>query len=329
MKQFGRMMLIVLAALLGVLLVGPFLVPVRPLDGLQPPQALAGPESRFVTVPFAGTNGIEFHYIEAGAGEPTFLLLHGFSSNVYTWDKVIDFFAERGTAVAYDRIPFGLSERLVAGDWNEANPYTPDATLDQLLAFMDAMGLEKAVLVGNSAGGLLAARAALAHPERVQALILVDAAIYTGGAPAFIAPLTNTPQLRHLGPLIARAFANSDALLAQAYHDLDNLTPEALEKAMLSVQVENWDAAFWEFTAVSSGQPDITGQLGQITMPTLVITGDDDRIVPPEESIQLAAEIPGAELAVLPACGHVPQDECPQAFMEAVEAWWGSVETGD
>ena len=64
-------------------------------------------------------------------------------------------------------------------------------------------------------------------------------------------------------------------------------------------------------------------------MPTLVITGDDDRIVPTEESLQLAGEIPGAELAVLPACGHVPQDECPQAFMDAVDAWWESVGIGD
>ncbi len=60
-------------------------------------------------------------------------------------------------------------------------------------------------------------------------------------------------------------------------------------------------------------------------MPTLVITGDDDRIVPTEESIRLAGVILGAELAVLPACGHVPQDECPQAFMDAVDAWWGGV----
>ncbi len=325
MRKFWKRFLIVVAALLVLVLVVPFLVPVRELEGLRPPQVLAGPDSQFVTIPFGGTDGIEVHYTKTGSEEPTFLLLHGFSSNVYTWDKVVDFFAARGTAVAYDRIPFGLSERLVDGDWNGENPYTPEATLSQLFSFMDALNIEKAVLVGNSAGGQLAARAALAHPERVEALILVDAAIYTGGAPAFIAPLTNLPQLRHLGPLVARAFANSDALLEQAYHDVDNLTPESMARAKINIEVEQWDAAFWEFTAVSSGQPDISNELGQIAVPTLVITGDDDRIVPTEESIRLAGVIPEAELAVLPACGHVPQDECPQAFMDAVDAWWGGV----
>lgn len=321
MGKAAKTFLIIILALAILLLVGPFLIPIPTLPGLQPPQALATANSQFVTIPFAGTDGIELHYTAAGDGAPTFLLLHGFASNLYTWDKVVNFFAARGTAVAYDRIPFGLSERLVADDWRDANPYTPDATLTHLIAFMDSMEIEQAILVGNSAGGQLAARAALAYPERVQALILVDAAIYTGGAPPFVAPLVNTPQLRRLGPLIARAFASSDALARQAYHDLDNLTPASLARAMISVQVENWDAAFWEFTAVSSSQPDISGQLAQLTMPTLVITGDDDRVVPTAESIQLAADIPGAALAVLPACGHVPQDECPEAFMEAVADW--------
>lgn len=322
MSKYCKGFLITVAVLLALVLIGPFFVPVRDLPDLQPPQALAGPGSRFVTVPFAGTDGIDFHYTTAGSGKPTFLLLHGFASNLYTWDKVVDFFAARGTAVAYDRIPFGLSERLVNGDWRSENPYTPDATLEQLVAFMDAMNLGEVVLVGNSAGGLLAARAAIAYPERVQALVLVDAAIYTGGAPPFIAPLTRTPQLRHLGPLVARAFASSDALLTQAYHDVANITPESLARATISTQVEQWDAAFWEFTAASSSQPDISVDLAQIRVPTLVITGDDDRIVPTEESVQLARVIPGAELAVLPACGHVPQDECPQAFMDAISDWW-------
>ncbi len=329
MNKFWKSLLAVVGMLLALVFIGPFLVPVRKLKGLLSPAALAGPDSQFVKVPFAGTDGIDFHYVASGSGEPTFLLLHGFAANVYTWDKVREFFAARGTAVAYDRIPFGLSERLVEGDWRGENPYTPEAALAQLVAFMDAMNIDKAVLVGNSAGGQLAARAAIAYPERVQALILVDAAIYTVGSPTFVAPLLNTPQMRHLGPLIARAFARSNALLERAYHDLDHLTPEARERAMVSVQVTDWDAAFWEFTAVSSSQPDITEELNQISVPTLVITGDDDRLVPPAESERLAAEIPEAELAVIPACGHVPHDECPQAFMDAVDAWWAAVEIGD
>ncbi len=63
------------------------------------------------------------------------------------------------------------------------------------------------------------------------------------------------------------------------------------------------------------------GQLDRLQLPVLVISGDDDRVVPTEESIRLASELPQAELVIVPACGHTPQEECPQAFLEAVQAF--------
>ena len=84
------------------------------------------------------------------------------------------------------------------------------------------------------------------------------------------------------------------------------------------MQTENWDRALWELTQAS--QPlNLDQRLEDLGVPVLVVTGDDDRIVPTEQSLRLAGEIPGAELAVIPACGHVPQEECPTAFLTAVE----------
>jgi pimeloyl-ACP methyl ester carboxylesterase len=82
--------------------------------------------------------------------------------------------------------------------------------------------------------------------------------------------------------------------------------------------VENWDKALWEFT-LASRESRLAERIQQVQAPVLVLTGDDDRIVPTEESIRLAGEIPRAELVVFPNCGHVPQEECPESFLQAVK----------
>ncbi len=322
MKRVVIVILSIVAVLALIVLVGPFLVPVSPLEGLQPPEALADENSQFMTVPFEGTDGIALHYREAGEGDPSFVLLHGFSSNIYTWDEVFDTFAAEGQTFAYDRPPFGLSERLVDGDWTGENPYAPDAAVEQLIAFLDAQGIEQTTLVGNSAGGTVALRAALAHPERFESLILISPAVYTGGgAPPFLQPFVDTPQFQRIGPLVSRQFAAlGDSLAGQSYHDPSRITPEQAEKAQIATQVQRWDEALWAFTAASQ-ESDLAQRLGEVTIPVLVITGDDDRIVPTEESIRLAGELPNAELIVVEACGHVAQVECPAETIQAIDAW--------
>ncbi len=321
--KWVKILLWVLLGIAGLLLIGPFLVPVPELEGLQPPEALAGEESQFTIIPFPGTQGIALHYRQGGNGRLPIILLHGFASNLYTWDKVFDYFASQGVTYAYDRPPFGLSQRLLRGDWAEdgPNPYSTAAAVGQLAAFMDNQGIDQALLVGNSAGGLIALQAAQTYPERVMGLILVDPAVYTSGAPTFIVSLADTPQLRRLGPLVARTFASNDSLLELAYHDPAKATSDSLEKAAVTTRVENWDKAFWEFTAAATSAQGVIDRIPVTEIPTLVITGDDDRVVPPEESRRLADELPQSELAVLPDCGHVPHDECPDTFITAVSQW--------
>ncbi len=322
MKRLLKIVLVLLAVVLLIVLVGPFLIPVRPLEGLSAPTALAQENSQFLTLDFPGTDGIEIHYRAGGEGEPAFVLLHGFAGSLFTWDAVFDDFAARGQTLAYDRPPFGLSERLVAGDWTEANPYSPDAAVSQLFALLDEQGIERAILVGNSAGGTLALRAALAQPERVSGLILVSPAVLAGGgAPAFVQPLLRSPQLQRIGPLIARVFlSRGDALESRAYYDATLVTEEQRARSRLGVQVDNWDRALWEFTAASQAS-NLTETLAEITMPVLVVSGENDLVVPVSQSIALAEDLPNAELVVIPACGHLAQEECPAAFLEAVEAW--------
>ena len=307
--------LIILLVLILLVVFGPFLVPVPPLEGLKPPQELADADSRFVTV-----DGISIHYKETGAGETVFLLLHGFGASTFSWREVMDDFAAYGRVIAFDRPGYGLSQRLLPGDWTGENPYTAESQARQIVGFMDALGVEKSILVGNSAGGTMSVFTTLAYPERFEGLILLDPAIYSGGgAPAFVRPLLGTPQMRHLGPLVSRTLiGDPQGLLDLAWHDPSRVTPEILDGYSRSFQVENWDKALWEFT-IASRDLDLGARLSGIGVPTLVVTGDDDRIVPSEESIRLAGEIDGAQLAVLPACGHLPQEECPDALMQVVD----------
>jgi pimeloyl-ACP methyl ester carboxylesterase len=325
MKRWQRIALIAVAVLLFLVLVGPFLVPVPPLEGTVPPEQLADPDSQFVTV-----DGVEIHYKIAGQGEPALVLLHGFAASVYSWREVIDPLAEESTVIAFDRPAFGLTERPMPGEWEGASPYSATSQTDQTVGLMGTLGVDEAILVGNSAGGAVATYTALRYPDRVRALVLVDAAIYQGGGtPDWILPLLRTPQMRRIGPLFTRSIRNwGEDFGRSAWHDPSQLTPEIWERYNRPLQVNNWDRALWELV-IAGPSPDLEDRLNEVTLPVLVITGDDDQIVPPEQSIRLAEELPNAELVVIPNCGHVPQEECPQAFLAAVEAFVADLTRGD
>lgn len=302
--------------------VGPFLVPVPPLTDTVPPEALADPDSRF-----AGVQGLKIHYKMVGDGQPVLVLLHGFLASTFSWREVMEPLAETGTVIAFDRPAFGLTERPMPGSWSGESPYGPDAQVDLTVSLLDALAVEQAVLVGHSAGGPVAVLTALRYPERVKMLVLVAPAIYTGGMfPRWIIPALRTPQMRRLGPLLIRSVERWGADLGHAaWHDPSRLTPEVWEGYRKPLRAENWDRALWEL--VVAGQPlDLEKRLTEIQVPVLVITGDDDRVVPTEQSIRLAGEIPGAALVVLPECGHVPQEECPDGFVNALRGFLSTME---
>jgi len=313
MTRLVRILLAVLGVGAATALVGPFLVPVPRLRGTVPPEQLADPDSRFAVV-----GGVRIHYKLAGNDEPTVILLHGFAASTFSWREVMAPLAELGTVVAYDRPSSGLTGRPLPGDWTGDSPYGPEAQVEQLIGLMDQLNIREAILIGHSAGGTVAVNVALRHPDRVAALVLVDPAIYTsGGAPAWIRPLLGTPQLRRIGPLIARSIqSRGEQILDLAWHDPSKITDEVRAGYRLPLQAENWDRSLWELAAASRDR-NLAAQLKDVRQPVLVITGDDDRIVPTAESIRLADELPDAELVVIPACGHVPHEECPAPFLAA------------
>ena len=314
--------LVVLAV--GVAVLGPFLISSETLQPQGTAREAATPQSRFATIPFPGTTGIEIHYLERpgpeGASGPAFLLLHGFTFNAFTWDETLDAFGALERTVAYDQIPYGLSAKPTAGDWSGENPYAKASAIDQVFAVMDTLGLPRAVLVGNSSGGTLALEAALARPERVAGLILIAPWVYAQRPtmPLWVAEL---PQLQRLSLFVARKLGDP-TLVGYSYADPQRVTPERQALATVHTRMARWDLAWGALLDRSLSSPvDVAERLDRVTQPTLIVTGDQDKLVKIEDTSRVAAALPHATLAVLPNCGHAPQEECPQAFMDAATGW--------
>ena len=311
-KNILRATGIILVTLFLAVIIGPFLVSVPPLESTKSVEQLADADSQFIEL-----SGFKVHYKTYGQGEPTFILLHGFGASLFSWHEVTEPLSKFGTVIAYDRPAFGLTERPL--NWEGENPYSPQAQVDLVIGLMNKLNIEKAILIGNSAGGTISMQVTLQYPERVQALILVDAAVYAGGgAPAWVRPLLSTPQFNHLGPLLSRQLQTQGTeFIKTAWHDPTKITLDIFDGYKKPLQAENWDKALW-FLTVASKESGLAERLHEFSLPILVITGDDDRIVPTEQSLRLADEIPGAKLKVIPQCGHVPHEECPNEFMQAV-----------
>ena len=118
---------------------------------------------------------------------------------------------------------------------------------------MDALGIQSAILVGNSAGGTVAVYTALQFPQRVQGLVLVDAAIYTGAPTnSLLQLLYQAPQVNHLAPLLVRSISETgNDTIRLAWHDASKVTPEIIEGYRKPLRLPNWDRALWELTKAS------------------------------------------------------------------------------
>jgi pimeloyl-ACP methyl ester carboxylesterase len=124
--------------------------------------------------------------------------------------------------------------------------------------------------------------------------------------------------MRRLGPLLARSIrTRGNEILDLAWHDVSRLTPEIRAGYERPLLVDDWDKALWELT-VANNPDHISDRLGEIVIPVLVVTGDDDRIVPTDQSARVAQELPNAQLKVIPETGHLAHEERPGLFLRTV-----------
>jgi len=318
-----RLPLIALVSTALLLLCGiaPWLLPVPPLPDTVPPESLADPNSRFVSL-----DSLRVHYKVLGQGEPPLVLLHGFGASLFSWQQVEDDLALQHTVLAFDRPAFGLTSRPMRGQWKGRNPYTPEAAVNLTIALMDSLGLSRAVLVGHSAGAAIALQIAQRYPERVIALILISPAVGGGGPPLWLRPLLRLPAVDRFGPLVVRALLlrSGEQILERAWYDPRRIPPETRERYRRPLRAINWDRALWEFTLAS--RPLEPEMFATVTVPTLIITGKEDRIVPPATSERLAGILPNARLVIIPRCGHLAHEECPQMFLAEVNTFLAEID---
>ena len=320
MALFRRIMFGLLAAGVLSFIVAPLLIPATTSGTMTNREAAASGE-------FVSLNGLDVHIEKqeytgtCTCNAPLIVLMHGFGASTFSWRDVIDPLSAAGTVVAYDRPGFGFTERPTS--WTGENPYGFAGNFALLDALIERFGAGKEiVLVGHSAGGQLAAEYTRLNPTKVQRLVLADPAILTTGAgPEWLNVVLRIPQMDSLGPLLVAGIASSgDDLLRQSYDNQAALTPEVYDGYHQPLKVIGWERGFWEFTTAPRAN-DLVANLATIATPTLLITGDNDTVVPTSDTEKLATLMPNTTLVVIPQSGHLPQEEQAALFATALTDW--------
>ncbi len=259
--------------------------------------------------------GLNTNFHEAGAGTPV-ILLHGSGPGVSAWTnwrRVMPELADAFHVYAPDMAGFGYTER------RSDLTYDIKLWVKHLIGFMDALGIEKAHLVGNSFGGSLALAAALRHPDRFDRLVLM-------GTPC--GKFAMTPGLRagwHYQPTLD----NMRAVMALFPFDpafiTDALVQERYETSLIPGAQEGLRKLLAEPSpegeTILSGMPE--AMVAGLQHRTLILHGREDKVVPPELGLRLAQSIPQAELHLFGQCGHWVQAERFDAFLALTRRHFG------
>lgn len=260
-------------------------------------------------MPTTNTSDWDIYYETRGSpSNPPIVMILGLSHRLPHWGRLPALLAERLFVVTLDCRGMGQSER-------RDEPYSIHDEVRDVIAVMDAEGLGRAAVYGRSRGGMLAQELALSHPERVSALILCGT---THRGPGSVGSTGAVNEAMRITAEMTREqiFETQNvAMAAPAWKERD---PDAFAYLM-RVDLEAPPRRF----AVVRQQGAIDGwtsldRLGQVACPTLVLCGEGDGMVPPENSRQLAAGIPGARIQLIPQCGHLPMLEKPDEVARAV-----------
>jgi pimeloyl-ACP methyl ester carboxylesterase len=258
-------------------------------------------------------DGLRIHAVASGQGDPTVVLLHGFGLSCVTWHAVGPALAQDRRVVAFDRIGFGQSDRPLEA--RHPNAYGMEMAVRSTLGVMDALGLPEAVLVGSSAGGAVAVATALASPERIKAIALVDAPLSQPVGLRVLRLACRLPGARRaLALALGAGRGIYGAAIRAAWHENEGLAPEVAESHRLEWFAPAWEHALVELTAADFPH-DLEVRLPQLTAPALVVTGDRDRFVRPERSSAVAQKLPNALFVKIDSCGHLPHEERPEEFI--------------
>jgi non-heme chloroperoxidase len=254
------------------------------------------------------TTGPTLHYAQQGdrSGEPI-IFLHGYSDSWFSFSRVLPLLSSEYHAFALTQRGHGDSDKPQCC-------YTPEDFAADVDAFMDAVGIEEATVVGASTGALFAQRVVLSYPHRVSRLVLVGAQTPANEANEAVMGLREEVRALEdpVPPEFVRAFQESTIHQPVPQEFLDTVVSESLKLP----------ARVWRDYlegAVLSIDPDYVLALHEIDVPTLILWGEQDPLFPREEQERLAAAIPGATLRVYPETGHAVHWDRPEWVIRDLE----------
>jgi len=268
-------------------------------------------------------DGMPIRYLAAGEGSPV-VLLHGAGDNALDWRWVMPALAAGHRVYAQD-LPGSPDSARPAAD------YSPAFFERFVAAFVDALDIGRATLVGNSLGGLIALRLALSEPERAGALVLVDSAglgravnlaftsVNVPGLGEAALPFWRTPVGAYQRAWGRTALLFADPLRAVPHEWLAEQRRLALSPGYLEAHLTVLRAL-----VDPGGQREVlVDQLPHLKIPTLVVWGARDRVFPRSQAKEVVAQLPEGSLSLVPECGHMPHVECPDHFLAALDNFLG------
>ena len=262
-------------------------------------------------MPFAAVNGQRLFYEDSGGAGPALVFSHGLLMDHRMFAPQVAAFRDRWRCIAWDERGHGATAMP-----GQCAPFSYYDSANDLIALLDHLGVERAVLVGMSQGGYLSLRAALTHPERVRALVLIDTQA-----------LKEDP---------AKMPAHAAVVARWSQYGLDADMAVGLEQTILG---QGWDGAaqwkqIWRAMDVTNLQQafatldardDISNRMAEITVPALVIHGTQDRAITPDRARAMADALPRAQWVDIEGAGHAPNLTHPEPVNAAMQAFLGSL----
>ena len=258
----------------------------------------AGVQDKYATV-----FGAKIHYLEAGSG-PAVILLHGLGGDATNWAPTIGPLSQKYRVIVPDQIGFGKSDKPLIN-------YRVGTLVDFLDGFYKELKLDRASLVGNSLGGWTVAAFAIAHPEKVDRLVLVDAAGFA------VTGDLDPKVLNGLNPSTRDAVKQ---MLPLVFHNTQMFASDAAVDLFFARRVGAGDGYTIQrfIDSIIRGEDVLDKKLGAVKAPTLVLWGREDGLTPLAMGERFKKEISGSQLFIIEKCGHVPQLEKSAEFNTAL-----------
>jgi pimeloyl-ACP methyl ester carboxylesterase len=296
----------IIAAILIVVIVGAWLKLRGPDIPFQTLEArYAGADSHFVDLP----GGYHVHYRDDGDPSlPLLVLLHGFGDSFMTWEGWVRELKSRFHIISLDFPGHGLTRAPQGSRLNA------EGLADYVDAFAAQLTLPKFAVAGNSMGGGAAWQLAVRHPQRVDALVLVDAAGFANDKPPSDVPLAFKILRYPIGRAVLSKIDNRPLIengLKTDVFDKSLITPALVDRFAEFQRAPGHRAILMSIDMGAPARP--TAELvSTIKVPTLILWGENDPLIEPAAAKKFAAAIPGAKLITYAKVGHLPQIEIPQ-----------------